>query len=288
VGPTTDYSVDGRPTTDDLVEFEDLMMFAMNFGLVGLADASPAGGLVAQRPGQDKPRLVLSIASGSLQRGDLVQARLLLEGNESTVKGVHGHVACDWGCLELVEVTAGHLLSEQAAAIFFEYLEAVDGLVVDAAALGQDLTISGSGELAVVRLRVIEPGSLPELAEADLRDRLNRPTNVNLAVLSGEEPSARSGDDLSPTQQLSVRPNPFTAQTEVRYRLPEAGSVTLRIYDAQGRLVRTLQEGQQSAGEHLIVWDGRHADGHRVSPGVYLCRFQAGALERMEKIYLMK
>ncbi|HEY6507274.1 MAG TPA: hypothetical protein VIY56_04625, partial [Vicinamibacterales bacterium] len=42
VGPTTDYSVDARPTTDNLVGFEDLMMFAINYGTVSAPQDGPA------------------------------------------------------------------------------------------------------------------------------------------------------------------------------------------------------------------------------------------------------
>src|SRR6185295_2371876 len=39
VGPTTDASVDARPTTDNEIQFEDLMMYAINFGQVSAPQA---------------------------------------------------------------------------------------------------------------------------------------------------------------------------------------------------------------------------------------------------------
>jgi len=53
-------------------------------------------------------------------------------------------------------------------------------------------------------------------------------------------------------------PNPFNPRTTLRFRLRQASEVSLRIYDARGRLVRTLlADAQKPAGEYEMVWDGR-------------------------------
>ena len=77
-------------------------------------------------------------------------------------------------------------------------------------------------------------------------------------------------------------PNPFGPRTVIEYRLPEAGEARLQVFDAAGRLVRTLAEGRIEAGSHLATWDGRDHSGRAVAAGVYLYRFQspAGTLTR--------
>lgn len=78
---------------------------------------------------------------------------------------------------------------------------------------------------------------------------------------------------------LSVRfepggPNPFDDVARVRYVLPAEMLVSLRIFDARGRYVRTLFRGNQVARTYSIEWDGRDAAGHSVPSGVYFCRLQ--------------
>ncbi len=74
-------------------------------------------------------------------------------------------------------------------------------------------------------------------------------------------------------------PNPFVAQTALGFDLGREAAVTARVFDVHGRAVRTLAAGVQYApGAHRVDWDGRDATGRRVSPGLYLCQIEAGAL----------
>ena len=60
------------------------------------------------------------------------------------------------------------------------------------------------------------------------------------------------------------------------------------IYDAGGRLVRTLVSQTMSAGEHQVTWDGELDGGGQAGSGVYLCRFRAGEVEESVKIFLYR
>jgi hypothetical protein len=71
-------------------------------------------------------------------------------------------------------------------------------------------------------------------------------------------------------------PNPFRSSTTISYSLREKGPASVRIYDIQGRAVRTLVDGVQAARFHTAVWDGRNDAGHAVASGVYFIRLQAG------------
>lgn len=85
-------------------------------------------------------------------------------------------------------------------------------------------------------------------------------------------------------------PNPFNPQTTLRFRVPgaagESAAAALRIYDAAGRLVRTLQDGPLAAGQHLRTWSGEDERGNRMPAGVYLARFTAGGAEETRKMIL--
>jgi hypothetical protein len=106
--------------------------------------------------------------------------------------------------------------------------------------------------------------------------------------------SVEGGDPVvAPGPAITYRwagasPNPFNPLTVVRFDLPEARAVELRVYDAAGRLVRELAGGVFAAGTHRVTWDGRDGDGRAASSGVYYLRFTAGEDRAAQKIVLVK
>jgi flagellar hook assembly protein FlgD len=74
----------------------------------------------------------------------------------------------------------------------------------------------------------------------------------------------------------------------IRYELPKPGHVDLRIYDAAGRLVQVLADGEVGAGMQGAVWRGRDRTGRAVSAGVYFCRLRAGPFEQTRRMTLVK
>lgn len=79
-------------------------------------------------------------------------------------------------------------------------------------------------------------------------------------------------------------PNPFYAETMISFALPLTGHVNLRVYDMSGRLVRTLVDGDMSAANHAITWDGRDHNGDLVGAGVYFCRLEAAGQIQTQKM----
>ena len=64
-------------------------------------------------------------------------------------------------------------------------------------------------------------------------------------------------------------PNPFNPSTTIRFTMPEAGSVTLVVFDVLGRSIATVDLGEQTVGERQIDF---HAT--NLSSGVYLYRLE--------------
>jgi len=85
----------------------------------------------------------------------------------------------------------------------------------------------------------------------------------------------------------SIRPNPATGPVEIRFALPAAGSVDLRVYDLQGREVRVLAAREFAAGRNAVTWDGRDDAGHRVPKGIYLYRLQAGSAVLTKRVAVL-
>lgn len=84
-------------------------------------------------------------------------------------------------------------------------------------------------------------------------------------------------------------PNPFNPETEIRFGLPSAAQVTLRIYDASGRRVASLLEkAPLPAGYHTATWRGRDSADRAVPSGVYFYRLDAGDFSETRKMILLK
>jgi hypothetical protein len=67
-------------------------------------------------------------------------------------------------------------------------------------------------------------------------------------------------------------PNPFNPSTTISFTLNKSGQVKLSIYDALGRLVNVLLDGQLSEGPHTIKWNSTNFSGASVVSGVYIYR----------------
>lgn len=67
-------------------------------------------------------------------------------------------------------------------------------------------------------------------------------------------------------------PNPFNPITMISFTLPEAGKVTVNIYNGNGQLVRTLVDREMPAGQQTLRWNSRDQLGKTVAAGVYLYR----------------
>lgn len=86
-------------------------------------------------------------------------------------------------------------------------------------------------------------------------------------------------------------PNPFNPTTTLKFDLPHPATVQLRIFDINGRLVKTIADGSYDAGSYRVVWDGTN-NNQPVTSGIYFYRLSAinsGApFIKTRKMILMK
>ncbi len=110
---------------------------------------------------------------------------------------------------------------------------------------------------------------------------------VGCAIASVDEGGARG----APPYLEPCRPNPSASATRIIYRLGAGGrgkeTVHLSIFDAAGRLVRTLIDGDVAIGVNDVIWDGRDGRGRKVPAGAYFIRLLAGGVKQTRGIVLV-
>ena len=84
------------------------------------------------------------------------------------------------------------------------------------------------------------------------------------------------------------RPNPFNPRTTIRFALPEAGAVSVEIFDSRGRWVTTVLDGARPAGTTEVIWDGTDAAGQAVGSGVYHYRLRTASREETRRMLLVR
>lgn len=86
-------------------------------------------------------------------------------------------------------------------------------------------------------------------------------------------------------------PNPFFTGTSFQLEPPADAPthpVTVRIYDIQGREVRTLVEGLATRGVYDLRWNGKDSEGRRVRSGIYYIHAVSGGRERVERVLVVR
>ena len=92
---------------------------------------------------------------------------------------------------------------------------------------------------------------------------------------------------------LSAYPQPCNPEAWIPYSLAKNVDVTIAIYNSSGRMIRTLQLGNQDAGTYIsrgkaAYWDGKNDIGETVSSGVYFYRLKAGDFTATKRLVVLR
>ncbi|MBI5883033.1 MAG: T9SS type A sorting domain-containing protein [Elusimicrobia bacterium] len=74
----------------------------------------------------------------------------------------------------------------------------------------------------------------------------------------------------------------------IKFEVPAAGRVTLRLYALDGTLVATLFDDSTSGGKGSLDWSGRNMNGMGVASGIYLLKLSAAGVQQTQKIVVVK
>ena len=83
-------------------------------------------------------------------------------------------------------------------------------------------------------------------------------------------------------------PNPFNPKTVIPFSLTRNGHVTISVYNAVGRKIKTLVDKYYQAGLYQISWDGTNEWGDKVVSGVYFTRMVTQDASSVQKALLIQ
>lgn len=171
-------------------------------------------------------------------------------------------------------------------------LQAVSGVALAAIGLWYDDFVAGGSPVTQDLLDV-----LTYKTGVEENDKAFRPTFPYLALPHAGDgpcggPQAIGSDNasfigmdrenVSSTGVLAVTnyPNPFTASTTLRYRLETETNVNLSVFDQQGKLLATLAQGIQPAGDHEAIFNSA-----QLPTGIYYARLASGKDMQVVKMF---
>lgn len=176
------------------------------------------------------------------------------------------------------EMTFEKILPGEDLSLSMMETSAKDGKVFFAAAQGE--AISLQGVIARVGFK--------------LHEKVKSVSNVLLSSLMFNEIQALEGtkkkeSEIPDTYTLQQNyPNPFNPVTTIQFQIPQAGIVSLKIYNILGQEVRTLINSHIPEGYHKVLWDGKDARGVPAASGIYIYRIHAGSFIAAKKMIVMK
>ena len=142
------------------------------------------------------------------------------------------------------------------------------------------------------------PGTKTLLAYCGWAESINgRPANA-LRIWGKLHPEigiTEQEDEITRHCALNVYPNPFSKLTQIRYSIPygvdsrQKTEVSIKIYDATGRLVRSLNQASSIQNQvSAISWIGDDNAGRKLPGGVYFIQLDTRAETIVEKVLLVR
>ncbi len=276
VGPTVDNGRRSRPEPDNVIDIEDLMIFAMNYNNTVYT--------YYQREGEDDLQPIQIEMQYAIQ-GDKLHVNLYLLDNQDYVRGLNIPLAYGTGLL-LDSVQHSDLWPENSLVLHKDK----DGLfVLSGTVLGDAGAIMGNGLLATVVFKTLGPDTAIELRHMVARGIMNE----EMEILNN--PNDISTDNEDPVNVVPAAsylgdnyPNPFNPSTTVRFGLSQPGNVRVTIFNARGQHIRTLVSGTMQAGNHTVVWNGTDDHNRPVSSGIYFIRMESKDCVSTKKALMIK
>jgi hypothetical protein len=265
VGPTADLSVSSRPFTDGRIDFEDLVVFATNYGSVS-GPASLVATADAMARAATEPEVLTLDAPSHVTAGKTFDVVVRMDA-AGRVQGLSTELGWDPAICEPIAMGGSGWVESQHGVVWSARPGTFDAVLLGARARG----LSGAGDLARITFRshgAGDPGIRIERVLA--RDAANRP--LAEGALSFGIPAVAP----SHTLLFAPAPNPGRGARTLSFALAQSGDVDLAIYSVDGRRVRTLAHGAFAAGTYHLTWPGDDELHRAAAPGLYFVQLVTG------------
>lgn len=238
---------------------------------------------------QTLPSIRISPASPVLleELGDTTSVSLVID-DASDLGAFEAELTFDPAVLQLYDVDRGDLLGSTGRTTYAltPQIDNTAGVVrFGFCTVGTTPGASGSGELAEIVFEVVDCSATTNIAISfatvtntggwpqQLGGTAGGSIEIHCSPTSAPSPVARE-------LRLSIRPNPLLLATEITFQVPaqSGGAVAtqLDVFDASGRLVRSLLKETLSPGLHSVGWDARDGAGNTLPASAYFCRLRVG------------
>jgi parallel beta-helix repeat protein len=169
-------------------------------------------------------------------------------------------------------------------------------LVLSVTSTNSLAVLAGNGDGTFAAPVTYAVGTLPwDCATADFN--LDGALDLACANYSSNNISVLLGTGLGVSTQpytvhrasFTVSPNPFRSRLSINCKL-QTGNWKLRVYDAQGRLIRSFGQSSLVTRQSSIsvAWDGTDSRGLRVAPGLYFVTLESGTSRTSAKVVLSR
>ncbi len=154
---------------------------------------------------------------------------------------------------------------------------------------GGEITVD-EGMNTVINVGVTALGMSPGNYTAYVVLTNDAPTGPEVITVNLEVTDSSTGVNDTPLMfALSGNhPNPFNPSTRVLFSLARDGHATVDVLDLQGRVVRTIFQGDMPHGEASLEWDGRDDRGRSLASGSYIARLRSEGMTATHKMILTK
>jgi hypothetical protein len=290
-----EYNPAANLNDDDRIDGFDLSLLGTRFGQLGATDLKrlqPAEAQLLATSEQGAPvdyasrpdsalkkaptRLKVAAGAGPFAEGDTIEYRLRVEGTPSLF-GLSARFRYRDGEISFARGQTGPFLSGKADASVLGLAEADQGR----GSLGLTRTRghgspAGSGRIAA--LRFVAQAPLDEAPPLSLSDVGLLAPDGRTTYETGIEGKVGPPSQATAPSEYRLRgnyPNPFSRSTTLSLSLPERATVTIKMYDAMGRRVRTVANQEMNAGTHSL-----RLSGQGLASGMYFCRMRANGKTR--------
>lgn len=277
IAPTSDATSLGYPIPDLAVDFEDLIIFALNYDEHRCAKSGIQFDMGDSRLLAGVPS-TLDLSAGVPTRiaaGSDIIVPVSVNYAEA-IKGFHIVLGYNNADFDLVRVESGEIYSGVEES-FFYFDRNSDKIDISGVVLGYDAAFEGQEMFRIV----LHANAEAELNLDDVELTLRDAANHDIQAAFSTNPLHNGG--LPTAFELAQNyPNPFNPTTTIEMALPTASDYRLTIYNVLGQTVRTF-EGRADAGYVTIQWDASNN-----SSGIYLYKMEAGTYEVTKKMVLLK